>query len=105
MVDTSSMQSGDFLTAKDMRVGDRLKVVVTDEGKMQPADENFKASLQLGVKQNGATKILRLGTKNVAAISTKLGKETKSWVGKELEFIVYQTNYQNKLGFQYVSGV
>ena len=105
MVDLSGMGSGDFLNAKDMRVGDRIRVLVTGEGKMQPADGEYKAALLLEVKYDNKPKTLRLGTKNVAAIIAKLGNDSKSWVGKELDFIVYQTNYQNKLGFQYIPGV
>lgn len=101
MVDVGNMSSADFITAKDMKVGDRVKVKVTGEGKMQPADENYKAALLLEVEFNGK-KTLRLGTRNVQAISAKLGRETKGWIGQTLEFMVYTTNYQNKLGFQYV---
>jgi glutamine synthetase len=96
------MDAGNFLTAKDRRVGDRLKVLVTGEGKIQPAEGEFKASVILDVKHENKPMSMRLGVKNVKAISDRHGRDTKSWVGKELEFIVYMTNYQNKLGFQFV---
>jgi len=101
-MDISNMSGGDFLTAKEMRVGDRVKVLVTGEGKIQPAEGEFKAAVILEVKHNGKPIHLRLGVKNVRAVGDKHGQDTKNWVGKELEFMVYMTNYQNKLGFQFV---
>ena len=101
MVDISNMSGGDFLSARDLRIGDKIKVLVTGEGKIQPAEGEFKAAVILEVKNNGKQVSLRLGVKNVKAIGDKYGRETKSWVGKELEFLVYQTNFQGKNGFQF----
>jgi hypothetical protein len=101
-MDISNMGGGDFLTAKDMHVGDRVKVLVTGEGKIQPAEGEFKAAVVLEVKYNGKPVSLRLGVRNVNAIAVKYGMDTKNWVNKEMEFMVYMTNYQSKLGFQFV---
>jgi len=101
MGDTSSI-GGDWLSAKEMKIGDKIKVLVTGEGELSPETDDFAASWTLDVKYNTAPMKMRLNTKNVTAIRNKYGKDSKDWVGKELEFMVYMTNFQNKLGFQLV---
>ena len=102
MVDTSGL-GGNYLSAKGMKVGDKIDVLVTDEGEVRVGDEKFKPSLMLEVKCNGEDKLMRINATNVAIIRDKLGKDTKAWINKTLSFVVVKTNFEGKMGFQFCS--
>jgi hypothetical protein len=101
IVDTSSV-GGDWLSAKNMKIGDRVKVQVVSEGEINPATDDFDTNLTLDIKFENQPKKMRVNKTNVTAIRNKYGKDSKDWVGKELEFTVYRTNFESKLGFQFV---
>jgi len=102
-MDIGNMACGDFLSARDMKAGDKFSVRILDEGRVQPADEEsgYRASLLLSVEYKGK-KTLRLGMRNISAVAAKFGTDTKQWIGQEITLLVYQTNFQSKLGFQVV---
>jgi len=102
MVDTSGL-GGNYLSAKGMKVGDKIDVLVTGEGEVRVGDEKFKPSLMLEVKCNGEDKLMRINATNVAIIRDKLGKDTKAWINKTLSFVVVKTNFEGKMGFQFCS--
>lgn len=101
MVDTSSL-GGDWLSAKSMKIGDKVQVIVTSEGELNPKTDDFDASLTLDITSSGENMKMRVNKTNAAAVREKYGKDTKDWVGKTLEFVVVKTNFENKLGFQFV---
>jgi len=83
---------GQWLRADNVVIGDRLEVL--DEGVID--DQSFdRAYLVLQVKllRTGEQYSLRLGPKNVKRIVDSWGgeKDTKKWVGRQLEVISIET--------------
>jgi hypothetical protein len=89
-----------FIKAKDVVSGDLITFLSEGElkdSKFQDINGNIKKQFNIVVKHQGSEKILTMNEMSKKNMIVKLGKDTKSWIGKEATIQLIKMNIQGQV--------
>lgn len=101
-MDVSGLSTGNFLSARDKKVGSFVTVKILNEGELQESD-TYGKSIVFEVEADGENKKMRVSISNIEAIKGDHGTDTNKWIGNEMKFVVLNYATLGQKGFQYCS--
>ena len=95
MVNVREFIAGDFLTADIVKSWENKTAAIVDEGQLD--SESFDHEVfRITVEKNGQQHSYTMNRTSTKACSEKWGEDTKTWIGKVLEFEIARMNVKGQ---------